>query len=235
MTNMFFPNPGIVPHASNPMLHVVMLQHMITMKFYDTSKVFARETAITYPPTQLSCGEEYDFQAKKWRQIPNMLPGGGTGSTAPPLLAVVANELYAADCLAMKVKNVWMLNAQYSNDFSVVVKIIVANGIFSSSEGCPKVLIACADGELHSVDVRIRHQQHQMTAITSILSSKPFYSGYVSLMTSQVAHKQGFGWQIQKENKAAVQQFCDKFRIKKPTFISKNGYTFYATRLYLKS
>ncbi|PWA45083.1 hypothetical protein CTI12_AA519000 [Artemisia annua] len=31
-----------------------------------------------------------------------MLPGGGTGSMAPPLLAVVANELYAADCLAMK-------------------------------------------------------------------------------------------------------------------------------------
>lgn len=37
-----------------------------------------------------------------------MLPGGGTGSMAPPLLAVVANELYAADCLAMKVQNVWV-------------------------------------------------------------------------------------------------------------------------------
>ena len=39
-----------------------------------------------------------------------MLPGGGTGSMAPPLLAVVANELYAADCLAMKVKNVGCTN-----------------------------------------------------------------------------------------------------------------------------
>ncbi|PWA91512.1 galactose oxidase, beta-propeller [Artemisia annua] len=61
----------------------------------------------------LHCGEEYDFDAKKWRHIPNMSPGGGTGSMAPPLLAVVDNELYAADCLFMKVnkynkvKNVW--------------------------------------------------------------------------------------------------------------------------------
>ena len=61
----------------------------------------------------LHCGEEYDFHAKKWRHIPNMSPGGGTGSMAPPLLAVVNNELYAADCLLMKVnkynkvKNVW--------------------------------------------------------------------------------------------------------------------------------
>ncbi|GJW69357.1 F-box/kelch-repeat protein SKIP11-like protein [Tanacetum coccineum] len=38
----------------------------------------------------LSCGEEYDFEAKKWRQIPYIV--------APP------NELYAADCLPMKVK-----------------------------------------------------------------------------------------------------------------------------------
>ncbi|GJX80330.1 F-box/kelch-repeat protein SKIP11-like protein [Tanacetum coccineum] len=62
----------------------------------------------------LSCGEEYDFESKMWRKIPNMSPGGGTGSMAPPLLAVVANELYAADCLAMtvkkynKLKNVWV-------------------------------------------------------------------------------------------------------------------------------
>ena len=38
----------------------------------------------------------HTFAAKKWRQFRNMLPGGGTGSMAPPLLAVVDNELYAA-------------------------------------------------------------------------------------------------------------------------------------------
>ena len=54
------------------------------------------------------------------------------------------------------------------------------------------------------------HQQHQMTVIMSILSSQPFYSGYVRLMTSQVAHKQGFGWQIQKENKASNSNFATK-------------------------
>ncbi|KAK9066838.1 hypothetical protein SSX86_014161 [Deinandra increscens subsp. villosa] len=53
---------------------------------------------------QLSCGEEYDPIAKKWKVIPNMSPGGGVGSMAPPLLAVVDNELYVADCVAMEVK-----------------------------------------------------------------------------------------------------------------------------------
>nr|GEU93240.1 hypothetical protein [Tanacetum cinerariifolium] len=38
----------------------------------------------------LSCGEEYDFEAKKWRQIPYIL--------------ALPNELYAADCLPMKMK-----------------------------------------------------------------------------------------------------------------------------------
>ncbi|KAM0000222.1 putative kelch-type beta propeller [Helianthus debilis subsp. tardiflorus] len=52
----------------------------------------------------LSCGEEYDPVAKTWRVIPDMWTGGGGGSMAPPLLAVVDNELYAADCEVMEVK-----------------------------------------------------------------------------------------------------------------------------------
>ncbi|KAK1433336.1 hypothetical protein QVD17_10246 [Tagetes erecta] len=61
----------------------------------------------------LSCGEEYDLVAKQWKVIPDMSPGGGGGSMAPPLLAVVDNELYAADYTTMEVKkydktlNVW--------------------------------------------------------------------------------------------------------------------------------
>ncbi|KAK8643423.1 hypothetical protein V6N13_012722 [Hibiscus sabdariffa] len=61
----------------------------------------------------LTCGEEYDLELKKWTRIPNMSPGrSGTdaeaGKTvaagAPPLVAVVNNELYAADHAGMEVK-----------------------------------------------------------------------------------------------------------------------------------
>ncbi|KAJ4961883.1 hypothetical protein NE237_021793 [Protea cynaroides] len=47
----------------------------------------------------LSCGEEYNLQTGIWREIPDMFPiqSGANGGTAPPLVAVVNNELYAAD------------------------------------------------------------------------------------------------------------------------------------------
>ncbi|XP_071704612.1 F-box/kelch-repeat protein At1g26930-like [Rutidosis leptorrhynchoides] len=61
----------------------------------------------------MMCGEEYDPISKKWRHVPNMSPGGGADLMAPPLLAVIDNQLYAANCAEMvvkkydKVKNVW--------------------------------------------------------------------------------------------------------------------------------
>ncbi|KAF7114124.1 hypothetical protein RHSIM_RhsimUnG0099300 [Rhododendron simsii] len=56
-------------------------------------------------PNLLTCGEVYDLKTNTWREIPDMFPalnneGGGIDapatSNAPPLLAVVKNELYAA-------------------------------------------------------------------------------------------------------------------------------------------
>ncbi|MCD7455444.1 hypothetical protein HAX54_028131 [Datura stramonium] len=53
----------------------------------------------------LTCGEVYDFKARSWTEVPDMFParnrGDGTNDApaiakAPPLLAVVKNELYAA-------------------------------------------------------------------------------------------------------------------------------------------
>ncbi|WOL11540.1 hypothetical protein Cni_G20303 [Canna indica] len=44
----------------------------------------------------LTCGEEYDLERGSWRLIPNMSVGLNGASGAPPLVAVVNNELYAA-------------------------------------------------------------------------------------------------------------------------------------------
>ncbi|MFS7999744.1 putative kelch-type beta propeller [Helianthus anomalus] len=53
---------------------------------------------------ELTCGEVYDMETRTWTEIPNMFPAlteaGGQDAPAttkaPPLLAVVKNELYAA-------------------------------------------------------------------------------------------------------------------------------------------
>ena len=61
----------------------------------------------------LACGEEYNLETKTWREIPNMSPGRSAAARenempataeAPPLVAVVANELYAADYADMVVR-----------------------------------------------------------------------------------------------------------------------------------
>ena len=68
----------------------------------------------------LTCGEEYNLQTRTWTEIPNMSPGRSRSSEtpaateAPPLIAVVNNELYAADYTDMEIKkynkerNLWI-------------------------------------------------------------------------------------------------------------------------------
>ncbi|MQL85300.1 hypothetical protein Taro_017827 [Colocasia esculenta] len=45
----------------------------------------------------LTCGEEYDLETGNWRVIENMFPAQSGATGAPPLVAVVNDELYAAD------------------------------------------------------------------------------------------------------------------------------------------
>ncbi|AEC05636.1 F-box/kelch-repeat protein SKIP11 [Arabidopsis thaliana] len=60
----------------------------------------------------LTCGEEYDLETKKWTQIPDLSPPRSRAdqadmspaAEAPPLVAVVNNQLYAADHADMEVR-----------------------------------------------------------------------------------------------------------------------------------
>ncbi|KAJ0983962.1 hypothetical protein J5N97_002318 [Dioscorea zingiberensis] len=45
----------------------------------------------------LTCGEEYNLETRMWKRIQNMYPGGNRATQSPPLVAVVNNQLYAAD------------------------------------------------------------------------------------------------------------------------------------------
>uniref|UniRef100_A0A1J3IN45 F-box/kelch-repeat protein SKIP11 n=1 Tax=Noccaea caerulescens TaxID=107243 RepID=A0A1J3IN45_NOCCA len=61
----------------------------------------------------LTCGEEYDLETKKWTLIPDLSPprsradqagGMSPAAEAPPLVAVVNNQLYVADHADMEVR-----------------------------------------------------------------------------------------------------------------------------------
>jgi len=52
----------------------------------------------------LTCGEEYDLSTRSWRKIEGMYPYVNVGAQAPPLVAVVDNQLYAVEHLTNMVK-----------------------------------------------------------------------------------------------------------------------------------
>lgn len=49
------------------------------------------------PNISLSCGEEFDLETRKWRKIEGMYPNVSRAAQAPPLVAVVDNQLYAVE------------------------------------------------------------------------------------------------------------------------------------------
>lgn len=54
---------------------------------------------------QLTCGEEFNLETRSWRVIDNMFPAALNRTIgAPPLVAVVNNELYSADHAEKKLK-----------------------------------------------------------------------------------------------------------------------------------
>lgn len=52
----------------------------------------------------LTCGEEYDLETRTWKRIEDMYPRGNRATQSPPLVAVVNNQLYAADESTNEVK-----------------------------------------------------------------------------------------------------------------------------------
>jgi len=59
-------------------------------KFYVIGGVSSQRDSLT-------CGEEYNLETRTWRRILDMYPCGTSASQSPPLVAVVNNQLYAAD------------------------------------------------------------------------------------------------------------------------------------------
>ncbi|KAF6139712.1 hypothetical protein GIB67_006660 [Kingdonia uniflora] len=56
------------------------------------------------PTSSLTCGEEFNLQTKEWRKIEGMCPNVNKAAQAPPLVAVVDNQLYVVEHVTNMVK-----------------------------------------------------------------------------------------------------------------------------------
>ncbi|XP_017440455.1 F-box/kelch-repeat protein At1g74510 isoform X3 [Vigna angularis] len=99
---------------------------------------------------QLTCGEEFDLQTRKWREIPNMFPrrNGGSEVTdvsaaaeAPPLVAVVNNVLYAADYALQEVRRYDKDNNSWVTIGRLPDRIVSMNGWGLAFRACGNRLI----------------------------------------------------------------------------------------------
>lgn len=99
---------------------------------------------------QLTCGEEFDLQTRKWREIPNMFPGrnGGSGVTevlaaaeAPPLVAVVNNVLYAADYAQQAVRKYYKDSNTWVTIGGLPERVVSMNGWGLAFRACGNHLI----------------------------------------------------------------------------------------------
>ncbi|KAL6653961.1 hypothetical protein ACP70R_007426 [Stipagrostis hirtigluma subsp. patula] len=89
----------------------------------------------------LSCAEEFDLENGTWRLIPDMARGLNGGSGAPPLVAVVNNELYAADYSMKEVRKYDKKNNAWITLGSLPGKYTSVNGWGLAFRSCGDMLI----------------------------------------------------------------------------------------------
>ncbi|KAI4314185.1 hypothetical protein L6164_027119 [Bauhinia variegata] len=94
----------------------------------------------------LTCGEEYNIQTRTWTEIPDMSPGRRgadmpAAAEAPPLVAVVDNELYAADYADMEVKKYDKERKLWNVIGRLPERIVSMNGWGLAFRACGKRLI----------------------------------------------------------------------------------------------
>ncbi|KAF9592995.1 hypothetical protein IFM89_019722 [Coptis chinensis] len=89
----------------------------------------------------LSCGEEYNLQTRTWRKIEGMYTIENKAAQAPPLVAVVDNQLYAVEHLKNIVKKYDKENNCWNELGRLPVRADSSNGWGLAFKACGKQLL----------------------------------------------------------------------------------------------
>lgn len=120
-------------------------------KFYVIGGIGGSESKL------LTCGEEYDLKARTWKEIPYMSPGRSAAANvempaaaeAPPLVAVVNNELYAADYAEMSVRKYDKEEKRWNRVGDLPARAASMNGWGLAFRACGDQLIVVAGPRSH--------------------------------------------------------------------------------------
>lgn len=96
---------------------------------------------MTNPTDSLTCGEEFDLQTRKWRKIEGMYPNVNRAAQAPPLVAVVNNQLYAVEYLTNMVKKYDKKNNSWEVLGRLPVRADSSNGWGLAFKACGEELL----------------------------------------------------------------------------------------------
>ncbi|KAJ0486739.1 putative kelch-type beta propeller [Helianthus annuus] len=96
---------------------------------------------MTNPNDSLTCGEEFDLKTRKWRKIDGMYPNVNRAAQAPPLVAVVSDELYAVEYLSNMVKKYDKVNNSWGVLGRLPVRADSSNGWGLAFKACGERLL----------------------------------------------------------------------------------------------
>ncbi|KHN38773.1 F-box/kelch-repeat protein [Glycine soja] len=93
------------------------------------------------PTVSLTCGEEYDLKTRNWRKIERMYPYVNGAAQAPPLVAVVDNQLYAVEHLTNMVRKYDKERNTWSELGRLPVRADSSNGWGLAFKACGEKLL----------------------------------------------------------------------------------------------
>ncbi|KAE8037086.1 hypothetical protein FH972_009709 [Carpinus fangiana] len=114
-------------------------------KFYVIGGVGGMANPVPAASLSLICGEDYDPQMRRWRKIDDMYPFANRcrATQAPPLVAVVNNQLYAVEHLTNMVKKYDKVNNTWDvlGRLPLPVRADLANGWGLAFKACGEELL----------------------------------------------------------------------------------------------
>ncbi|KMZ65207.1 Kelch repeat-containing protein [Zostera marina] len=132
----------------------------------------------------LICGEEYNLETRAWRRIPNMYPGGNRATQSPPLIAVVNNQLYAADQTSNDVKKYDKQNNKWNFVKPLPVRADSYNGWGLAFKACGNKLLVIGGRREPQGGVIVLHswcpeERNQGLAEWDVISVRERAGGFV--------------------------------------------------------